>query len=404
MSVLYRTAYLFWIAVLFSGCATPASHHPPIPYQESPYRDLDSLKAGGILHVPTGTEITKDRLFDLLDDHRVIYVGEAHVNLAHHRIQLDILRALEEQLPGRIAVGMEMFQRPSQPVLDRWSRGELSEKEFMKEWYANWSEAYGYYQEILEFIRDRKIPLIALNASNDDVRRLAEKGMDGLTDQERKALPEMDAGDPFHRAAMRAVFGGHTHGDKGFERFYQTMLLWDETMAQTIADYLKLPGNHDRKMVVFAGGFHVEHGFGIPRRVFRRLPESYAIVLPHTAPERIPTEKQGELLMDVAMPEPPLYLSDFVWATGYEDLEERPVRLGVHIEKGEKGVLVKKVAPDSPAARAGIQDGDVIVSLDDEPIREPFDLSYEVARHKSGDQVSVKILRNNQSLSIKATL
>jgi uncharacterized iron-regulated protein len=384
--------------LLLGGCVTNVTPGPIPAYQESPYRDLDTLQEGVILHVPTGIEVTQAQLLDFLGSARIVYVGETHSNLLHHQVQLTILQELSKRFPGRIAVGMEMLDLPVQPVLDRWSRGEMDEKSFMKVWYDNWSQDYDYYKDILRFIRQNQIPLIALNAPDEQVRELSEKGAEGLSEAARKNLPDLDPTDPYHRESMKAIIGGHGHGQKGFEQFYQTMLLWDETMAQTIARYLSSDEGQGKKMIVLAGGFHVGYGFGIPRRVFRRLHEPYAIVLPHTT--RIPKGKEY-LLMDVTPPKLPLYLADFVWGVGYDDLEEKRVRLGIEIERSEKGVAVRAVAPGSVAAKAGLQTGDVIASFGGEPTMDPFDLTYLVKQQRPGDRSTLKILRKDRTLELE---
>lgn len=394
--------YFIVLSVLFvlaSGCAV----HPPIPseqaFSESPYRDLDSLKDGTILHLPTGIEVTKEQMFNVLSGARVVYVGETHTNLKDHQVELEILKGLSERFPGQVAVGMEMFQRPSQKQLDRWSRGELDEKAFMEEWLANWDQSYNYYRDILRYIRDHKIPLVALNAREGLVRTVMEKGTEGLSDDLKKELPEMDRTDSFHRSSLESVFGGHAHGKEGFERFYQTMLIWDETMAQSVASYLSGAEGKTKKMVVITGGFHVNYSFGVPRRVFRRLPESYAIVLPYTA--EIPDNRK-KLLMDVQPVSIPLYLADFVWSVGYEDLEDQIVHLGVQIEGTEKGVAVRRVVPDSTASKSGIQEGDIILSFDGQSILKPFDLTHLISFKKAGDRAEVRILRGDKTITLEA--
>ncbi|MGH7274264.1 MAG: ChaN family lipoprotein [Nitrospiria bacterium] len=386
------------------GCATSSEI---LISQDSPYRSISSLKEGAILHVPTGVEVTKEQCFDLLAEKRIVYVGEAHTNLAHHRVELEILQAMESRHPGRVALGMEMFGRSAQATLDQWVAGKLGEKSFLREWYANWTADYGYYRQILEFAREMKIPVLALNATDEQVRGLAEKGLEGLSEEIRKSIPDLDPNDPYHRKAMEAVFGGHVpshpsggRDKKAFERFYQTMLLWDETMAQGVVDYLKSPAGQKRQMVVMTGGFHVGYGFGVPRRVFRRLPVSYAVVLPQTGEI---TEGRERLLMDVETPRLPLYIADFVWKTGHEDLEEDQVRLGVFIEVTEKGVTIREVSPGSPAAKAGLKVGDVITALGGEAINEPFDLTYLVPQKKPGDKAILKYLREGQPSEVEVT-
>ena len=391
---------LLLVAFLAFGCtAAPVASSSLTPLeQESPYRDLDTLKEGTILHVPTGIEITQAQLLYFLGNVRIVYIGETHTNLTHHQVQLDIIKSLEEHFPGKIAVGMEMFDQPSQPALDRWSRGEMDEKSFVKTWYENWDQDYKYYKDILHFIREKRIPLRALNVSDEQVHELTQKGLEGLASAVREGLPELDSKDPYHRQSMEAIWGGHAHGKKGFDRFYQTMLLWDETMAQNIVHYLSSPEGQGKKIIVLAGGFHVGYGFGIPRRAFRRLPEPYAIVMPHTS--TIPKGREC-LLMDVTPPKLPLYLADFVWSVGYEDLKEKEVRLGIVIEKAERGVAVKSVAPNSVAAKAGVLVGDVIASFGDEPTTDPFDLTYLVKQKQPGDRSTLKILRGNQALEFE---
>jgi uncharacterized iron-regulated protein len=406
---------LLALAVLLTatGCAVrhdmvPAHmSRPPAPavwdpdLGESPYRRIEGLPDGTILHVPTGVELTREQLLDVLAAARIVYVGEAHDNIRHHRVQLDILRALADRFPGKVAVGMEMFQRPSQPELDRWSRGEVDEKAFLTTWYENWTEDYDYYRDILTFVRDRRIPLLALNASERTARVLAEGGREALPAEERASIPEIDTADPFHRRQMEAVFGAHAKG-AGFDAFYRTMLLWDETMAQTAAEFLTGPAGRDKILLVFAGGGHVAYGFGIPRRVFRRAPLPYVTVMPHTDIEHAPPDRP-DLLMQVESVTLPLPVADIVWAVGYEDLERSKVRLGVHVESAEGGVLINNVAADSAAARAGLREGDLIVSFDDDPVRQPVDLIRRVRLHRPGDHARLTFTRETQTLTVDVT-
>lgn len=364
---------------------------------ESPYRPIEGLPEGTILHVPTGVELTRPQLFDLLAGARVVYVGESHDNLRHHRIQLDILHDLSERFPGQVAVGMEMFQRPAQPALDRWTRGELSEKEMVSLWYDNWTEDYGYYREILEFIRDHHVPLVALNASQRTAHALSTGGPGALSPEDRAALPDIDTEDPYHRRQMEAVFGAHAHG-AGFDPFYRTMLLWDETMAQTVAEYVTSPQGRDKRLVVFAGGGHVAYGFGIPRRAFRRAPVPYLTVLPETDVALAPSDRP-DAVMDVESIEMPLLVADVVWAVGYEALPPG-VRLGVRVEPHEGGVVVTTVQPDSAAARAGLREGDVIQSFDGESVRLPMDVVRLVRSHAPGDQARLTVSRGQETLTV----
>jgi hypothetical protein len=223
--------------------------------------------------------------------------------------------------------------------------------------------------------------------------------MNALSPQDQKQLPEVDRNDPYHRKALQAIFKGHGPGTEGFNAFYDTMLLWDETMAECVANYLSSAEGAEKKMVVFAGGFHVGYGFGIPRRAFRRLPEAYQIVIPHT--KDFPDEKK---MMDVESPDLPLTLSDYVWSTGYRVLENKKVRLGIQIEPFQSGIRVTEVNPDSAAETAGIKSGDIIVSFDGETMETPFDLTYAVQQKAPGDRVKLKLIREGKAIETEAVM
>ena len=245
-----------------------------VPNAGSPYKNLAELEEGQILHLPTGLTVTVDQMIDTVAGSRVIYVGETHDNLEAHRIQLEVIRRLHKQFPGRIAVGMEMFRRSAQDDLDRWQQGHLTDKSFRKLFRKNWGRGLGLYQPIFEFIQANAIPLIGLKTSRE-MEQLFRDGGPG-----QPGLPEIDTQDEYHRAYSMALFGGNETHTGVVSKPYQMLLLWEESMADTVAQFLRDPANRDRKLIVLAGGFHVQYGYGIPKRAFRRVPHAYSIILP----------------------------------------------------------------------------------------------------------------------------
>ena len=78
-----------------------------------------------LVSLPAGIETSRSRTFDdiiaKLENFQVIYIGEGHTNYEDHLLQLEIIRALYKHDPN-LAIGMEMFTRPTQPVLDRYMK------------------------------------------------------------------------------------------------------------------------------------------------------------------------------------------------------------------------------------------------------------------------------------------
>lgn len=379
------------VAIVFTallGCATTEK----LPW-ENPYGTLGGAKEGEIFHVSTGMRVSKDQLIDIIGGARVIYIGETHDNVRAHQVQLEIIRGLAERFPDQLAVGMEMFQRPYQEVMDRWSRGDLSEREFLRlsGWYGNWGMDYGYYRAILDYIREEHLPLLALNASSELVRAMSNHGFLGPSHKGERQLPTMDFSDHHHRKFAEAYYNAHPPASaKAFEAFYQVYVLWDETMAETLANYLTTEEGQEKKVVVLAGGNHVRFGFGIPRRLFRRIPVAYSIILPTEV--SIPEDKKDRL-MDVNFPEIPLIPAHFFWVVPYEDLRNEKVRLGLFFEEVNGNLTVTRVRDGSVASEAGIQPGDILVSLDGEDLRDSVDLFYLLDVKRPGDTARIFIRR-----------
>ena len=68
------------------------------------------------------------------------------------------------------------------------------------------------------------------------------------------------------------------------------------------------------------------------------------------------------------------------------------------------GVAVMQVVPGSPAERAGLQTRDVIVALDDSPVRTVDDMHRFLTRAEVGATVRVAVLRGAQRVELRATL
>jgi PDZ domain-containing protein len=74
--------------------------------------------------------------------------------------------------------------------------------------------------------------------------------------------------------------------------------------------------------------------------------------------------------------------------------------LGYKVGISSQGALIDAVAPDSPAARAGLEPTQIIVALDGQRVRTPNDVRRLMARHKPGDTIDVTI-RNGGELAKK---
>ena len=360
-----------------------------VPHSGSPYLPLNDLKNGEILHLPTGLKVNFDQMQNAISSSRVIYIGETHDNIEAHRAQLEIIEDLAKRFPGKISVGMEMFRRSAQQNLNQWNKGELSSGQFKNLFRKNWGNGYALYKSIFEFLNKNHIPLIGLKSS-----KKTEDTFRGNDQPSQNDLPKIDFNDRYHRPFSMSIFGGH----QAMEQPYRMLLLWEETMAQTVADFLKNPSNINSKLVILAGGFHVQYGFGIPKRAFRRVPHSYSIVLP-TVTELPPELKDRE--MDVKHVSIPLYSADYAWKIQYKVLPENKVKLGVLLENSENTVRIKSVSANSNAELAGLKDGDLLLAIDGIKLIDIEDLTDKLKRLVIGDRARLIVKRGLEEMDIE---
>jgi Do/DeqQ family serine protease len=81
--------------------------------------------------------------------------------------------------------------------------------------------------------------------------------------------------------------------------------------------------------------------------------------------------------------------------------EELAAQLGL---PDARGALVEAVGPDSPAARAGIRPGDLIVKFNDREIRDFGELRRRVAQSKIGEELPLEVVRDGRRVSLKVKL
>jgi membrane-associated protease RseP (regulator of RpoE activity) len=69
-----------------------------------------------------------------------------------------------------------------------------------------------------------------------------------------------------------------------------------------------------------------------------------------------------------------------------------------------QGVLFADVTPNSPAAKAGLRAGDLLVEFDSKPIQNLYDFTYALGLKKPGDTVPVVVKRRNEDVKVNVTL
>jgi uncharacterized iron-regulated protein len=309
-------------------------------------------------------------------DKKIIYVGEVHDVFAHHAVQLDIIEGIHK-LKKRIAIGMEMFQTPFQQSLDRFIDGKMGEREFLKEseYFKRWGFDYNLYKPILDFARAEKVPVIALNTRREIIDSVSHGGIDSLSEEQREDIPSgMDFSDKEYRARLEEVFSMHAQSEeRNFDYFYQSQILWDETMAESTARFLE--SHPEYSIVVLAGQGHLIYGSGIPKRAFRRNGHEYATVL-------IDASVEKDIADYVVFPKPVEGVTS--------------PKLMVFLQKEEEGFKITGFPDESVSEKAGLMEGDIVLYVEGVKVESIDDIKIQLLYKRRGEIIKVRVMREEK--------
>ncbi|MBF0369718.1 MAG: ChaN family lipoprotein [Magnetococcales bacterium] len=335
------------------------------------------------------TTIDESTLIQEAQDKQVVLVGESHTNPHHHAIQLSIIKKSYESNPN-LAVGMEMFPKDLQPELDRWVAGELEEEAFLDavSWYFTWGYDADLYLPILRFVKEKGIPLFAMNVRREVVRAVRMQGMAQLAREIRNQLPEIAPASGAYRGYLSEIFESHPMmaGKMRFDYFVEAQQVWDGVMADAIVNWL---ADHPEAQVVgLAGSGHLLQGFGIPYQLEHRGVDQVVTVIPWSV--------GGDWAPGDA--------GTYVWGTQESPDTLPPVRLGIHLVEEDGSVKIEKISEKSIAATSDLQAGDRIQRLNDIPIQTSHALVRLLRGVAWGDRLILDILRKDQPIQIHIEL
>lgn len=75
-----------------------------------------------------------------------------------------------------------------------------------------------------------------------------------------------------------------------------------------------------------------------------------------------------------------------------------------NLGENQRGVVVAQVQTGSAAAKAGIEAGDVVISIDGKPIESAAELRNEIGSHRIGDKIKLTLLRDGSTKTVETKI
>lgn len=261
--------------ILFTACAGSTSTIPA----NSP---VASWQAGRVIDVKTGRSIDLPTFLVTLTRFDVVYLGEEHYNQHHIDSALTVLQTV---LANGIhpVLTMEMFGWDGQPALDKYLATPGQDRQtFLDQsrWKQNWGGAFDNYEPLVNFSREHRIALQAMNPPKPLIRQVVKAGLDEARKGQDWVEWGMDREDIVDDQAYRIRILDQLkrcHGggnDEDYIRMYEASMVRDEGMAKTVTAALltarQRPQDHTL-ILSYTGGGHIQFNLPIPKRVARRM-------------------------------------------------------------------------------------------------------------------------------------
>jgi hypothetical protein len=252
---------------------------------------------------------------------------------------------------------------------------------------VGWAEVWGHdpelYLPILRWARARGVPLLALNAEPELVRRVRREGLAAIPPAQWQAIGKPAPLGAAYRARLERSWRAHG-GDAALpgaalsptqaadlERFLDSQRLRDRAMAVQIA------AAHQRDpavlVVALIGRGHLEDDDGVPRQLRDLgLTRLEAALRPELPPACAPAPAGA--------------------------------RLGAYLESADGVVWVRQVAPGTAAARGGLRVGDRILTVNDQAVDRAGQVIRRVRLQPDGEPLRLSIERGGRRLRLELQL
>ncbi|MFD2786710.1 ChaN family lipoprotein [Hymenobacter rubripertinctus] len=246
------------------------------------------------LFTAAGQPVRYEAMLKTLAATDVVFFGEQHNDPIGHWLELQLTRDLLRLKQGRLVLGLEMFERDVQHLVDAYTTGELTDEAFEAQ-SRPWPNYATDYRPLLRLARQQKFRVVGTNVPRPYARQVAYYGpasLDTISAQAKTWLMPLplrvDYNLPGYQK-MAALMGESTHGNTSPQKMVAAQALKDATMAYYL-NQARPPGH---LLLHLNGSYHSDNHDGILAYLRQQNPQLKVLTISTVSQEQLAKLEQA---------------------------------------------------------------------------------------------------------------
>ncbi|MDU0371658.1 ChaN family lipoprotein [Hymenobacter endophyticus] len=240
------------------------------------------------LFTAAGKPAGYDKMLKELTQADVVFFGEQHNDPIAHWLELQLTKDLLRLRQGQLVLGLEMFERDVQPLVDQYTTGELDDKAFEAD-SRPWPNYATDYRPLLQLARQQKFRVVGTNVPRRYASQVAKGGLealDALPAAEKAWLTPLPLVVDFSLPGyqnMAKMFGGDAAHSVGTQNIIRAQALKDATMAY----FLNQARPEGHLLLHLNGAYHSDNHDGILAYLRQQNPKLKVLTISAVAQEQL---------------------------------------------------------------------------------------------------------------------
>ncbi|MET4106891.1 ChaN family lipoprotein [Hymenobacter sp. UYP22] len=240
------------------------------------------------LFTAAGKPAGYDKMLKELAQADVVFFGEQHNDPIAHWLELQLTKDLLRLRQGQVVLGLEMFERDVQPLVDQYTTGELDDKAFEAD-SRPWPNYATDYRPLLQLARQQKFRVVGTNVPRRYASQVAKGGvavLDALPSAEKAWLTPLPLVVDFSLPGyqnMAKMFGSDAAHSVGTQNIIRAQALKDATMAY----FLNQARPEGHLLLHLNGAYHSDNHDGILAYLRQQNPKLKVLTISAVAQEQL---------------------------------------------------------------------------------------------------------------------